>query len=51
MEAARRQLQDLDRPIEVIARDCGFGSEERMRVTFQRHFGLSPSEYRLKINR
>ncbi|MDT6960715.1 MULTISPECIES: GlxA family transcriptional regulator [Cupriavidus] len=51
VEAARRQLQDLDRPIEVIARDCGFGSEERMRVTFQRHFGLSPSEYRLKINR
>lgn len=51
MEAARRQLQDLSRPIEVIARDCGFGSEERMRVTFQRHFGLSPSEYRLKVNR
>jgi transcriptional regulator GlxA family with amidase domain len=51
LEAARRQLQDLGRPIEVIASDCGFGSEERMRVTFQRHFGLSPSEYRLKVNR
>lgn len=51
LEAARRQLQDLSRPIEVIATDCGFGSEERMRVTFQRHFGLSPSEYRLKVNR
>lgn len=51
LEAARRQLQDPGRPIDVIARECGFGSEERMRVTFQRHFGLSPSEYRLKVNR
>ncbi|KJK22597.1 transcriptional regulator [Burkholderiaceae bacterium 16] len=51
LEAARRQLQDPGRPVDVIARECGFGSEERMRVTFQRHFGLSPSEYRLKINR
>ncbi len=51
LEAARRQLQDMSRPIDLIARDCGFGSEERMRVTFQRHFGLSPSEYRLKVNR
>lgn len=51
LEAARRQLQDLSQPIEAIARACGFGSEERMRVTFQRHFGLSPSEYRLKVNR
>jgi transcriptional regulator GlxA family with amidase domain len=51
LEAARRQLQDPGRPIDVIAHECGFGSEERMRVTFQRHFGLSPSEYRLKVNR
>lgn len=51
LEAARRQLQDPGRPIDVIAYECGFGSEERMRVTFQRHFGLSPSEYRLKVNR
>jgi len=51
LEAARRLLQDAGRSIELIARECGFGSEERMRVTFQRHFGLSPSEYRLRINR
>ncbi len=51
LEAARRRLQDPGRPIDVIAYECGFGSEERMRVTFQRHFGLSPSEYRLKVNR
>lgn len=51
LEAARRQLQDPGRPIDVIARECGFGSEERMRVAFQRHFEMSPSEYRLKVNR
>lgn len=51
LEAARRLLQDVSRPIDVIARECGFGSEERMRVTFQRHFGISPSEYRLNANR
>ncbi|WP_235844646.1 GlxA family transcriptional regulator [Cupriavidus agavae] len=51
MEAARRLLQDPARPIDQISRECGFGSEERMRVAFQRHFGLSPSEYRLKVNR
>ncbi|WP_230625577.1 GlxA family transcriptional regulator [Cupriavidus necator] len=51
VEAARRLLQDQTRPVDQIARECGFGSEERMRVTFQRHFGLSPSEYRLKVNR
>lgn len=51
VEAARRLLQDQDRPIDQIAHECGFGSEERMRMTFQRHFGLSPSEYRLKVNR
>jgi len=51
LEAARRQLQDMSQPIDVIARACGFGSEERMRVAFQRCFGLSPSEYRMKVNR
>ncbi len=51
LEAARRQLQDVSRPVNQIALDCGFGSEERMRVAFRQHFGLSPSEYRLKVNR
>ncbi|WP_064575470.1 GlxA family transcriptional regulator [Cupriavidus gilardii] len=51
MEAARGMLQDIDKPVDQIARECGFGSEERMRVAFHRHFGLSPGEYRLKVNR
>ncbi|MGO4307098.1 GlxA family transcriptional regulator [Cupriavidus sp. RAF12] len=51
VEAARRLLQDPHRPVDQIAQECGFGTEERMRVTFQRHFGLSPSEFRARLIR
>ncbi|NSX14734.1 helix-turn-helix domain-containing protein [Cupriavidus taiwanensis] len=49
LEAARRLLQDPQRPVDQIARQCGFGSEERMRLTFQRHLGVSPSAYRAGV--
>ncbi|MBP0624043.1 GlxA family transcriptional regulator [Cupriavidus consociatus] len=51
LEAARRLLQDQHRAVDQIARECGFGNEERMRAAFQRHFGHSPSDYRVKANR
>ncbi|WP_353189740.1 GlxA family transcriptional regulator [Pandoraea pnomenusa] len=51
LEAARRLLQDVSKPIDVIARECGFGSVESMRVTFHRHFGVSPGEFRRNSNR
>lgn len=44
--AARRMLEDSARNIDQVADACGFGDEERMRVTFHRHLGLSPREYR-----
>lgn len=46
VEAACRLLRASERSIDQIAHACGFGDEERMRVTFRRHMGLSPSEYR-----
>ncbi|CAG9171234.1 GlxA family transcriptional regulator [Cupriavidus pampae] len=46
LEAACRLLRGSGRSIDQIAHACGFGDEERMRVTFRRHMGLSPSEYR-----
>lgn len=46
VEFARRLLEETDNQIEHIARQCGFGDEERMRLTFQRNLALSPSEYR-----
>lgn len=46
LEAARRALEDGAGGTKQIAATCGFGDEERMRRAFQRHLGLSPSQYR-----
>jgi transcriptional regulator GlxA family with amidase domain len=49
LEAARRLLEDSKRNVDQIAHECGFGSEERMRVTFQRNLSISPRDYRKRF--
>ncbi|QSQ26748.1 helix-turn-helix domain-containing protein [Pyxidicoccus parkwayensis] len=49
LEAARRMLEDSKRNVDQIARVCGFGDEERMRVTFQRNLSVSPRDYRKRF--
>ncbi|EYF01091.1 GlxA family transcriptional regulator [Chondromyces apiculatus] len=49
LEAAKRLLEHATRNIDQIAQQCGFGDEERMRATFQRHLGLSPRDYRKRL--
>ena len=44
--AARRMLENSVQNIDQIACACGFGDEERMRATFQRHLAISPRDYR-----
>ncbi|MDF0731718.1 DJ-1/PfpI family protein [Pseudomonas entomophila] len=51
LEAARRHLENSDWQIERIARHCGFGSEERMRLAFQRHLAVTPRDYRARFAR
>ncbi|GLU37878.1 AraC family transcriptional regulator [Pseudomonas sp. NBRC 100443] len=51
LEAARRLLEHSTQSIEQIARQCGFGNEERMRVTFQRHLSIAPRDYRSRFTR
>ncbi|MGE8497903.1 MAG: GlxA family transcriptional regulator [Pseudomonas sp.] len=51
LEAARRLLEDSDQHIDQIAQQCGFGDEERMRTTFQRHLAISPRGYRKRFSR
>lgn len=51
LEAARRLLEDSERNLNQIALQCGFGDEERMRVTFQRNLGVSPGEYRKRFSK
>lgn len=49
VEAARRMLEQSGRNLEQIAFRCGFGDEDRMRVTFLRNLGVTPSDYRRRI--
>ena len=45
-EAARRQLEETDDTVVVIAARCGFGTAETMRRNFIRRVGVSPDHYR-----
>ncbi|TNE56690.1 MAG: GlxA family transcriptional regulator [Alphaproteobacteria bacterium] len=49
IDAARRKLEQLDLPLTIIAFECGFGSAERMRRSFQRHLGVTPQDYRSRF--
>lgn len=46
IEAARRQLEETDDTVTVIAARCGFGSAETLRRNFVRRLGISPDQYR-----
>jgi transcriptional regulator GlxA family with amidase domain len=45
-ETARGALGDNSRAIKEVAQSCGFGSAERLRRSFRRVFGVSPSALR-----
>lgn len=45
-DAARRQLEETDDTVTVIAARCGFGTAETMRRNFIRRLGISPDQYR-----
>jgi transcriptional regulator GlxA family with amidase domain len=47
--AARRMLEQSDANLDQIARQCGFGDEDRMRTAFQRNLGEPPSAYRKRL--
>ena len=49
LEAARRLLEDSTSNLDQVASQCGFGDEERMRVTFQRNLGVAPRDYRRRF--
>jgi transcriptional regulator GlxA family with amidase domain len=50
VEAARRQLEDTDKSIEQIARNCGFVSADLMRRAFSRSVGTTPGRYRSRLS-
>lgn len=48
-EAARRQLEETDDTVVVIAARCGFGTAESLRRSFIRRIGVSPDQYRKRF--
>jgi transcriptional regulator GlxA family with amidase domain len=51
IETARAALESGGQSNQLIARSCGFGSAERMRRSFLRVFGSSPSALKQRKNR
>lgn len=49
VEAARRCLEETDLSLEAVAKDCGFGSADSMRRSFQRIVKVAPSDYRRRF--
>jgi transcriptional regulator GlxA family with amidase domain len=46
IDAARRALLETNASVEAVARQCGFGSLQRMDRAFARILSVSPSEFR-----
>lgn len=46
VERARIALEGSAAPVEVVARECGFGTVETMRRAFHRRLGVGPAAYR-----
>jgi transcriptional regulator GlxA family with amidase domain len=51
LEAARLMLESGRHPIDIVARDTGFGDRDRMRRAFLRVFGQPPQEIRRTVAR
>jgi AraC family transcriptional regulator len=48
LEKSAAQLNfDINKDITSIALDCGFSSSQNFAKAFKKHFGISPTEYRL----
>lgn len=50
-ELARHKLAATTDTVAAIAAHCGFGTAETMRRTFSRRMGVSPTEYRRRLDR
>jgi len=49
VEAARQRLEQGRETIDGVAAACGLGSALTLRRTFERHLGVTPSEYRTRF--
>lgn len=51
LEAARQRLEEGHETVEEVASACGWGSALGLRRAFERHLGVTPTEYRERFGR
>ncbi len=51
LEKTLQLLTRTDKPISVIAQECGFGTDKTFYRIFKNEFGITPREYRLRGSR
>jgi transcriptional regulator GlxA family with amidase domain len=49
VEQARRRIEEGADRLKDVARNCGFGDEQRLRRAFRRALGVTPQEYRARF--
>ena len=49
VEGARRRLEESRSTVDEVAAQCGFGTRESMRRSFQRTLRVSPTAYRSRF--
>ncbi len=49
IDVAKRLLAETTEPVGRIARQSGFNSTNQFYVTFRKHVGMSPSDYRAQL--
>jgi transcriptional regulator GlxA family with amidase domain len=49
IEAARRELEQTDHTLDVVAAGCGIGSAETLRRVFSRRLNVTPEAYRRRF--
>lgn len=50
LEQARLLLSSTEMPLHEIAVDCGYNDPNYLSTVFKKYFGISPTEYRRKMN-
>jgi transcriptional regulator GlxA family with amidase domain len=49
IDTARRRIEQGATRLKDVARECGFGDEQRLRRAFRRTLGVTPQEYRQRF--